>query len=100
MICHINPNKTITLEPPSGKKIGQLFRTKGKYKTYFSFIGYFTEFPAGACVKGEKYFQIIRKDIQPNPRAIKEKRILFVVFYYTYICIGFNPLPKSYGKVG
>ena len=75
--------KTSILEPPSRKKICQLLRAKSKYKTYFVFIGYLTKFPAVATVKGEKYFQIIRKDIKPNPRAIKEKRILFVVSEHT-----------------
>jgi len=87
--------KTSILEPPSRKKIRQLLWAKSKYKTYFVFIGYLTKFPAVAIVKGEKYFQIIRKDIQPNPRSIIEKRILFVVSEHTQIYVGFNPLPKT-----
>tara|TARA_B100000575_G_scaffold252649_1_gene220726 strand:+ start:694 stop:834 length:141 start_codon:yes stop_codon:yes gene_type:complete len=46
-------------------------------------------------MKREKYFQIIWKDIKSNSRAIKEKRILFVVSDYTQICVGFNPLPNT-----
>ena len=87
--------KQAILEPPSRKKIGQLLWAKSKYKTYFVFVGYLTEFPAITTMKGEKYFQIIRKDIKSKPRAIKEKRILFVVSDYTQICVGFNPLPNT-----
>ena len=58
------------LKPPSRKKIGQLLRTESKYKTYFAFVGYLTKFPAVTSMYGEKYFQIIWKDIKSKPRAI------------------------------